>query len=1093
MTPAQELEAINCLSQCNALIAAGEDEAPIRSAFNSRLRNIAGLPTPWWTEEHIVKTEAALKARRGLRTATVFSDNLVGLTAIEYEKNLNLSTIFSTGYGQVEEYVAGLLNRGAPKASIRGVLSDTVRWFAYEIDTVSSTAIPGAISGRDITLRPSAILPSVDCSAANVTAAQLLHQFLETHLGRDGGQVLAPQPLIEMLGIDSSAGAKFVSQADHIVSTAFAANPGYALMVQNLWANFVSFVGTGGAALTFDKPSYVQELYLLTLAKLIAANVINGGALISDDPDLLEILDGRHFSSQGITNLVEYDYFGWLTRTPYSTPLVRLARDIQVALKAFDFSYLVPDDLFGPLVSQLSGSTQRILLGQAPTPRWLVKQMVDAISGNFTSVGQWRFIDPCCGSGAFVTEVISRHASDATFLAKRRVERGRALCETMMAFDVDPLAVMFAKVTWLIAAKPVLTPFNSGYPISIPIYHADSLFEITPLSRSVTSSVSGGFDLDLGGTIVRMPAFLMDPSNQAMFDEYTEALYGIAGHYAGLAKVSAVLTSEIANALTDALTRTGVTLTSIQQTEAETFGQKFCSELTRLERSGRNGLWLHMLKNGYRPAMVRNQFNALLTNFPWMALSSVTDNPYTLALKARARAYNIEPSVSARPHIDLATIFLLHAAQYYLDTNASIAAVVPHSVIAGDQHQPLRSETFQLTPSCIPLHVHEVWDVDKTAFSTNRAAVLICRMNRPGILSGKYSTNTGLTSYSLYLSTLSQKNAWTKTPIAARGAVNYQFEQGADIMPRTVWLHDVSLSPGPGTTTVAMVNPINSAAHPLWFLVAGAKKCKGFSARRCTISSDWAFKLLTSLLLLPFHINPAVSAILPFKPRKPGDRKIQPITAATMTRDRTAKVHFNRVFSALSVAGSGPTAGWGGTVDLDVAVRKLNERGKVMNQAFSPGDTLVLYGAGGAIPCAAKYYVSSSEADILIIDQELYWCVINDPDEADFIVGLINSSAMDEAIRPFQPQGINGRRHVHELPMQLLPAWNPANPKHLDVLSNSRALMRELAALATTDPILRSTLATPSANVNAPRQRIRAAIQSLPSYPAYEASCQLVV
>lgn len=1021
---------------------------------------------------------------------TGFADNLVGLTAIEYEKNLTSTPIFSVGYDQVRDYMAGLLNTGVPQSSIRGVLSDTVRWFAYEIDSVAPTAVPGHISKTDLTLCPARTLPHVDCSTANIAAARQMYQFLEQHLGRDGGQVLSAQPLYEMLGVTSAEGASFVRQAEAVVDAAFVANPAYATMVQDLWANFVSFVGTTTTPRAFDKQAYIFELYLLTLAKLIAANVIQGASLINTKPDLLAILDGSHFEAQGLTNLVEYDYFGWLTNPSLADPLVELAEGIQVSLRAFDFAYLKPEDLFGRLVAQLAETTQRLLLGQEPTPGWLVKQVVDAVERRMPPNEPWRFIDPCCGSGAFIAEVIARRLGVPGFDVMSREARGQALCETITGFDIDPLAVVFAKVTWLIAAKSALLPFNSGYPTSIPIYHADSLFAITPLARSVVTTAAGDFELDLDGRILLMPEFLADPTRQAFFDEYAEALYSIARLFAQ-APAAPIPIADIRASLIAAETATGSTLSLIEAAQAELFGTQFSEALAGLERLGRNGLWLHMLKNGYRPAMVRGRFNAVLTNFPWLALSRLTANPYKAALQARTTAYNLQPLPQSAPHLELATIFMLHAAKHYLGASGFLAAVVPNSVIQGAQHQPLRSGLFRMVPSNIPLYFTEVWDVDKSAFgATNVAAVLVGQKGTtPGMLTGSHASEIGQVSYPLYLSTLNDRNAWTKAPVAAARAAHYRFEQGADIMPRTTWLHDVSLAAGPGGSRIATIAPISSAASQFHHLIANANRCRGFRALPCSVSERWAFNLLTSSLVVQFFANEPALAILPFERRSGTARDIRQTTSSALALDRPAAAHFSRVFHALQASD-----GWNlSVVDSTLAFDKLNLRGKITKQKFQPGTTLIVYGAGGTYPCAARFDVTASNADTLILDQTLYWLIINDPDEADFVVGMLNSVAIANVIRPFQPVGINGPRHVHTLPLQVLPAWVAADSRHQAVVRTTRALVADFSALVASTPQLQNIVATPTANIAHRRRELRAAIAALPSFTAYDAACALVV
>src|SRR3989454_6678544 len=95
-------------------------------------------------------------------------------------------------------------------------------------------------------------------------------------------------------------------------------------------------------------------------------------------------------------------------------------------------------------------------------------------------------------------------------------------------------------------------------------------------------------------------------------------------------------------------------------------------------------------------------------------------------------------------------------------------------------------------------------------------------------------------------------------------------------------------------------------------------------------------------------------------------------------------------------------------------VEKIDERNKLSAQVFRPGQYLVLSGAGGGVSCGACLEVK--ENNDLVIDQTLYWRLVSTRAEASYRVGLLNSDAITEAIRPFVPQGEFGERHLHTLP-----------------------------------------------------------------------------
>lgn len=114
-------------------IDSGAAEDKLRHLLSAHLKNI--FPdSPWWIQEHILGTETFLRfADPTGKDRTGFADSVVGKTAIEYEKDLTIGSIFSEGYHQVEKYCAALYNMRIPEEEILGVLSDTVRWYGYAI------------------------------------------------------------------------------------------------------------------------------------------------------------------------------------------------------------------------------------------------------------------------------------------------------------------------------------------------------------------------------------------------------------------------------------------------------------------------------------------------------------------------------------------------------------------------------------------------------------------------------------------------------------------------------------------------------------------------------------------------------------------------------------------------------------------------------------------------------------------------------------------------------------------------------------------------------------------------------------------------
>jgi methylase of polypeptide subunit release factors len=581
----------------------------------------------------------------------------------------------------------------------------------------------------------------------------------------------------------------------------------------------------------FDKGSYVSELYILTLAKLICANVLSAKGLISNNAELHSILDGAFFKSRGLPNLVEYDYFGWLNATPHVGELVEIAQEIQGDLLAYDFETSPAEDLFGVLMSQLAARSQRLLLGQEWTPSWLAAKLVDRVMSSLPAGESPRFVDMCCGSGAMVVETVKR-AQARLLSSGRKPGDPMALTEltgAIAAFDIDPLAVMLAKVGWVLVSKDWLI---SSQEAQIPVYHADSLFASTPLTKVVSATGEEHRKLLLDTEQVDLPQFLIKSSNQAVFDALLSRGYEMAMSSASTS--STTLTDDVIESMVDSVVvDTGVVLSADEKRSAFDFCCELLRALETLQRAGRNGIWAFVLRNSFRPALVAGRFNGVVTNPPWLALSKIGNNPYRDALKAKSAAYGIKARGSSHLHVEIATIFLLHAIDRYLTPGAVIGCILPDTVLNGSHHEPFRSRGYLSAERAVPFSLTEIWKVARQTFK-NEAIVLFGAKSLPPhtvtVLPGREVARGTESPLTYHLVGSNARTAWTTTPqaappakIATSKSIGSLFRQGADVMPRGIVFHAVA-SNGSGWN----LSPI-SVGSPFYFLRSDGHRLKDFN------------------------------------------------------------------------------------------------------------------------------------------------------------------------------------------------------------------------------------------------------------------------
>lgn len=1093
---AVDLEAIErFIRDAKRLIEAGSKEDPIRANLVSHVRPMfPGAPS--WITEHISGGEAALRFHKERRdkAATGFVDNLVGLTAIEYEKDLRDPGLFKTGENQVRDYCAGLLNQGRPADQIVGVLSDSIRWHAYAVEPV--TARRGRlISGADVKLRP---LDHIDASAGGRHEAEKLADFLTRHLQRLESRPLAAASIGRDLGFDSEFARARLMGLTSVVDQAFSERPDYAKLVEKLWMNFVSHFRAKDA-IGFDRADYVRELYLLTLGKLICANALMQKSAVSDDEELSEILGGGFFQRYGLLNFVEYDYFGWLnTEARYRDVLIPIARDMQRDLRAYDFRQPPQEDIFGTLMSQLASASQRLLLGQEWTPSWLAGRMVTRLFEGLSADEAPRFIDMCSGSGSMMVEVVKQ--AKARLLARlpegsSRQERVTQLGQAVTGFDIDPLAVMLSKISWVLAARDWLGD-PGEVQVAIPAYHADTLFAMTPLSDAVHAA-KDHITLEMEEHSVRMPRFLVSVAWQPMFDALIEKAYELA-HADGASRFKA---DEMLRLTKRIAVDCGTPADDEKLNEIAEFLRNLADAIGQLSRARRNGIWSFIIRNSYRPGLVFGQFNGLVSNPPWLTLSKTSRNPYEQALKLLATSFGQRPKGAASIHVEMSVIFLLHAIMHYLRPDAVVGCVLPETILNGDHLRQFRTGAFRTAPTPVPFSVSEIWQVDPKTFK-NRAAVIFGR---------KQARTSGDSSYpmrvvqadrpdvrgTLNVSSLGSMVVWAETSsiLIPKPYKPANFRQGADLMPRTLFFHEVT-SAGSDRVSLQRIPP----SSPTYFLIAQPKKCKTFALPTPTVvPRTFLQKAYTSNQLAAFTLSDPVDVLLPIKRDAAGvwvsidnsDLDGLPSPLSKNTRKTFELLGKELIASKKLPKASNPLkAMWDA---IDTRKRKATSQRRLPSSGY-----LVVYGAGGGNVCAAVLPLAGRDAmlDHLIIDQTLYWTHTSSEKEALYLVGALNSTRLNEIIKIFQPKGLAQERHVHKLALGMTPPYDPTSALHAELVWGTRKVAQELDSLlqhmaASKDKKkLASKLTDPNSALPWRRKEIKKLVESVPAYRGYAAATE---
>jgi SAM-dependent methyltransferase len=1037
----------------------------LRSQLQSGLRVIfPAAEDKLWIDHYVEGTEAHTTiTKTSGATAARFVDNLIGSTTIEYESDLRNLFKRQVGFEQVREHAAGQIRSGVPSTQVRGILSDTVEWYAYDASLAEGVE-PKSCTPADITLTE---VDQLQLEDDGIVSAERLVQFIRKHLAREQSRPLRAEFLALDLGLNSGSYKRNADPLRKLVDDGRTLDSSVAVAT-DLWSQFIDHLEGDAGAFRID--AYVDEVYISILARLLSANVLAGRAILSDSSELTEILDGSHFRNEyQLENMVEQDYFGWLVRPGYLPSLIPVAHDIQRDLRAYDFSRRDEEDLFGRLMAQLARKSQRKLLGQEWTPAWLARLLAERCLDNLPHGELPRIVDMCCGSGSILAEVMK--ASRARY-ALKTIE---ALREVATGFDIDPLAVTLSKTTWVVTLVDEIK--SSTSPIEIPVYHADSLFAVTPVSVSIPLlGEDQPIDVSLDGTVIKLPHALVQPIHRELFDRlvlwaYDEALA------AGKAGKAGLLTNHDAETfVTGAAAALKIELPEDLREPLFAAAFLLASRMSELAIQNRNGIWAFVLRNTYRPGLLSGQFNGLVSNPPWLAMSGLADNPYRGMLTSRAKLYGIRPAGQSFLHLELGTMHLMHAIDRYLKVDASVACLVPGSVLNGHHHEPFRKRDFLRSKRPVALEISEVWQVAPGTFKYPGAAVIgRKRAAIAGIgaspISGSVASQAGLDAADFQVRMIGTKrSAWLLEkqgmPAVTAGTTEMP-PQGADLMPRTAVCVEILKEAG---AEWQVETPKETS--PWAFTLKSAKELKDGQFPG-NVAPQFIHRMAQSENLLPFVLGSHCAPIaIPAVRTKAGGWQIFDDAEIRRQGFLQTSRRFAAINKRLEAVGKGKS----------IQVR-IDERGKLTKQVLGEKGYLVLSGAGGKFICAAC--VPLKYARHLAIDQTLYWQVFEDADAAWYCVGVLNSHALTEAISPFNPKGDFGERHIHTLPYKLMPTYNAANDDHKRIAVLACEIADEAANIIEGD----SYLNDPNRALPARRRKLRERLQETKQSQELEVLC----
>jgi hypothetical protein len=770
---------------------------------------------------------------------------------------------------------------------------------------------------------------------------------------------------------------------------------------RQLWGSLLKLVygrDVDGDALWF------QHTFLVVVSKCIALAVMR---MPEDDPKRL--LSGEAFASVGIMGAVESDFFDWVVADPEGEVLVRR---IMAHVRRFRLME-VESDVLKTLYESLIDRDERHGLGEYYTPDWLAAKVVrHAVDRPL----EQKVLDPACGSGTFLFHAVRNflvEAKDGGMAADRVAVEA---CSQIAGMDIHPVAVIIARVTYLLALAPVLAQRQGA--LSIPVWLGDSMqlsisemmggkeltIRVPPppagQGKSGEKDVNGREQLDFPETFCRDPALFdkaiermrtgsLDGLNRAQIETALDRM--VIDHY------HRPVTDELALAIKD-MGKTYVTF-------------------DRLRKEGRDTVWAYVARNLSKPLAMSASggwANVVIGNPPWVALRHMSAD-LQKRFKELAKGEHVYVGGKFATQNDLASLFTVRAAHLYLRSAGRLALVLPMATLTRGQFKELRRGAF----GSICVVWDEIWTMDDSVhplFPVPSCVVFGRRRASARAMPDTVRAYSGSLPFrdapeniaDDRLRVTENAPALEVGKFTGGSAYRKAFRQGATLVPRMLCLVERKAIGRLGMDLSAplVMSRRSSQEKAPW---------KSFPGIENRVEREFIKPILLGESILPFRLWRKFEGVIPV------DNNFS-VLDSEGAANRGLDGLRGWMRKAQEIWDSAPDRGG---MSLIGRWNYHNELGA----QFPMSGFRVLYAKAGTLPAAILL-----EDRQPVIDHMLYWMPVSEQVEGHYLVSILNSEAARSRIEQYQARGQFGARHFDKVMFNLpIPRFDPASSLHLEL------------------------------------------------------------
>ena len=769
---------------------------------------------------------------------------------------------------------------------------------------------------------------------------------------------------------------------------------------------------------------FVRHTYLSAVIGMVVQSSFGIDIRRLAETDPADLLQGRELrNATGLQGVLEADFFAWPGEVGGNPLLQTLARRVA----RFDWTE-APADTAATLYETIIPPEERRQLGEYYTPTWLARAMIRELVDD--PLNQ-RVLDPACGSGTFLAEAVAHFMAAADEANQDSWKTLDRLREAVTGIDVHPVAVHLARAAWTLAARPAIkAAAAAGYnaSLSIPVYLGDALqlrFRAGDMFAETEVTIQ---TMDDENTELVFPVSLVERA------ENFDALMGDVSDYVEQGDDPVLALDD--NHIKDPV-------------ERQTVGNAIAA-MQRLHSQGRDHIWAYYIRNMVRPvALSRSRVDVVIGNPPWINYNQTADVLRTELQNLSRNPYGIWAGGRYATHQDVAGLFFARSVDLYLEDGGVIGFVLPHSALQAGQYSKWRAGRWRARKSGQSVQVDftfkPAWDLEglePNDFFPIPASVVFARKLLPDA-SGKSLAG----AVERWLGTAGaddvrrESAGITDTGVAGDSPYAGHSRQGATIVPRVLFFVNETTNPAvvQAAPTVT-VNPRRGNQDK-----APWKDLDLAAITGQTVENRHLFDVHLGETIAPYVTLEPLKALLPLKR---GD------AAIPTDDDGPGGIRLGGLERRMRARWQTISRLWEDNKALANRLSLMERLDYVHNlssqlewqQVQGDRPVRVVYSSAGH-PTAAVI-----EDKDFLVDYKLFWVACKNAEEANYLLAIVNSYALQEAVSPLMSKGQFGARdlqkHLWKLP---IPEFDSTESLHSDIAeagaTAAAAAKKKLAAL----------------------------------------------